>query len=175
MSVIEAGKRGRLAASSRRAFTLIEVMIVLAIVLALSAIIGVAVFGQRDKAQVQLAQTDLQTLEKSIGLFKLDFNRVPMEEEGLEVLWNKELLDPETDVTLYTEYLTEPMPTDRWGNEWGYRAESEYGLDYDLWSNGPDNEEGTEDDITNWEGRDGGDGMGGMGDMMPPPMPEGSP
>lgn len=152
----------------RRAFTLIEVLIALAIVLALSALIGVAVFSQRDKAEVQLAQTELNTLENAINMFRLDYNRVPMEEEGLEVLWNREALDPDADQDAWTKYVEKPMTTDRWGNEWGYRAESEYGADFDLWSNGPDGEPETEDDITSWEGLEGGEGGMG-GDFMPPP------
>jgi len=61
------------------------------------------------------------------------------------------VLDPEADPESYTGYLEEPLATDRWGNEWGYRAESETREGkYDLWSNGPDGEEGTEDDITSW-------------------------
>jgi hypothetical protein len=58
------------------------------------------------------------------------------------------------------------MPLDRWGQAWGYRQVSENGDEkmYDLWSNGPDKQEGTEDDIVSWTTEDeSGDGSGGSG------------
>ena len=152
------GVRERMRASMRRdrrirraAFTLIEVMIVLAIVLALAGLVGVVLFQRQDQAKVQLTKIDLNTLKKALDGFRLDYGRYPTDEEGIQVLWDKELLDAEADVDSYTEYLSEPLSTDRWGGEWGYRQESETREGkYDLWSNGPDKEEGTEDDITAW-------------------------
>lgn len=139
---------------TRRAFTLIEVLIVLGIVLALSAIVGVSVLGRRDDAKLKLAQTNLNVLKGGIKLFVLDFDRHPTDDEGVAVLWNKELLDAEAEEGTWKNYLEEPMANDPWGNPWGYRAESENGATYDLWSNGPDGEEGTEDDINSWKAED---------------------
>lgn len=146
----------------RSGFTLIEVMIVLAIVLALAGLVGVVLFQRQDQAKLDLAKYDLQAIKKAMDFFRLDFGRYPTDEEGVAVLWNKELLDSEAEPEKYTEYLSEPLAKDRWGNEWGYRAESETreGM-YDLWSNGPDGEEGTEDDISLWSStEDEEDGMG---------------
>tara|TARA_Y100000815_G_scaffold112615_1_gene101417 strand:- start:126 stop:632 length:507 start_codon:yes stop_codon:yes gene_type:complete len=158
----------------RRGFTLIEVLIVLAIVLALSAIVGVALFQRQDDAQLQLAQTDMNTIERGMKMFRLDMGRFPTEEEGVAVLWDSELLDADAEETTWKgPYLEEPIPTDRWKNEWGYRAESEYGRDYDLWSFGPDGEEDTEDDITSWSSGDA-EGEFGDGGLEPLPEPGGS-
>ena len=156
----------------RAAFTLIEVMIVLAIVLALAGLVSVALFTRRDQAKIQLTEIDLKTIQNGIKQFRFDFERYPTDEEGVAVLWNSELLDAEADPEKYTEYLEEPLPRDRWDNEWGYRAESETREGkYDLWSNGPDGEEGTEDDITSWSAfEDDEDGFGG-----PAGMPSGAP
>jgi hypothetical protein len=73
-----------------------------------------------------------------------------------EVLWNQQALVVETEQeeALWQRFLEKPAPQDPWRNPWGYRAESEFGLRYDLWSNGPDGEEGTDDDITNWTAED---------------------
>ncbi|MEM7755610.1 MAG: type II secretion system major pseudopilin GspG [Planctomycetota bacterium] len=168
----ESRRKGPVARATRRAFTLIEVLIVLGIVLALSAIIGVAVFGASDEADVKLAETDLNNIEKSMQFFRLDFGRYPTEDEGIAVLWNRELLetDDEADEAKWKSYLEDPIPTDRWGNEWGYREGSEYGQDYDLWSNGPDGEEDTEDDITSWAGAAGGEDGEFGDDFLAPPM-----
>ena len=155
----------------RSAFTLIEVMIVIVIILALSGIVGVALFSRKDEATEKLARIDLNTVKSALKMFRLDYDRWPTEDEGLEVLWSAEALDPESDETKWHKYLEEPMPTDRWGNEWGYHEVSDYGDEsmYDLWSNGPDAEEGTDDDITSWT--EGGDGF--SDDLMPPPPDSG--
>lgn len=141
--------------AGRSGFTLIEVLIVIAIIVALGGLVAVAVFQRRDQATADLARADMQTLKSGLDLFRLDFERWPTEEEGLAVLWDKELLDPDADETRWNTYLNEKMETDRWGSEWGYRAESENREGYyDLWSIGPDKEEGTEDDIQLWESSD---------------------
>ena len=159
--------------SARRAFTLIEVLIVLGIVLALSAIIGVAVFQRGDDAKVSLAETDLNNITSALQLFRLDFERYPTEDEGIAVLWSEETLEVEDDAEESKwkgPYLQSPLPTDRWDNEWGYRDESEYGQPYDLWSNGPDGEEGNEDDITSWANAVT-DEDGGFGEDLLPTAP----
>lgn len=156
-----------------RGFTLIEVMIVIAIVLALAAIVGVAVLGRRDQADVSITQIKLNNLKSAMRQFRLDYGRWPTEEEGVAVLWDREVLDPEADVNKYLSggYLEEPTPEDQWGNEWGYRFPSVRGdeSEYDLWSFGPngEDEDGEGDDIVSWR-RDENDEFGG-GDMMPPP------
>ncbi len=159
-----------------RGFTLIEVMIVIAIVLALTAIVGVAVLGRRDQADVSLTKTKINFLKSALDGFQLDYNRWPTEEEGLAVLWDKELLDPEADVNKYLNkgYMKEPTPTDQWGNEWGYRFPSmrDDETQYDLWSYGPngEDEDGEGDDITSWR-KD--DEDGGFDDGLMPPPPSG--
>lgn len=160
-----------------RGFTLIEVMIVIAIVLALAAIVGVAVLGRRDQADVSLSTIKLKNLQSALKQFNFDFGRWPTEEEGVKVLWDKEALDPNADTSKYLTgtgvigYMDEPTPVDQWGNEWGYRFPSIRGdeTQYDLWSFGPngEDEDGEGDDITSWR-RDDEDGDFG-GDMMPPP------
>ena len=143
-----------------RGFTLIEVLIVLAIVLILAGLVSVSLFNRRDQADVQVTQVNLNTLKSALDQFRLDFRRYPTEEEGLEVLWSRETLDPDADTAMWSSYLSEPMRADAWGNPFGYSTETDdfvmdpmgdedaaSGPTYSLWSNGPDGEEGTEDDI----------------------------
>ena len=157
--------------AARRGFTLIEVMIVIAIVLALTGLIGVAVLGRRDSAKKDTAKIELNTIKNALDLFRHDFDRYPKDEEGLAVLWDKSKLDPEVDTTKWQGSLKDPMPTDRWGQPWGYRQQTEHSDDatrYDLWSFGPDKQEGTDDDINSWsvEGAE-----GGTGESAPTPAP----
>ena len=134
--------------SRRRAFTLIEVMIVLAIIVAMGGIVAVALFQRQKQADVRITRISLKSIESAIEFFRMDYRRFPFEQEGLAVLWDKEMLDPDSDESVWTAYLKKKLDKDAWGSEWGYREESELieGT-YDLWSNGPDGEEGTDDDI----------------------------
>jgi general secretion pathway protein G len=159
-------------------FTLIEVMIVIAIILALSGLVGVAVFAQRDSAKKDTAKVELNTIKRGLEMFRLDFDRWPKDEEGLAVLWDKSKLDPESDATKWKQYLTDPMPNDRWGHAWGYKQVSEHQSDdtkYDLWSNGPDGQEGTDDDITSWSTAGAEGGTGSTAEAPPPSTPKTSP
>lgn len=166
------GGRGRV----RAGFTIIEVMIVIAIILALSGLVGFALLGRRDDAKLKLAEVDMNNIKQAIKLFNLDFDRVPSEEEGLAVLWAKEGLQSEEDQAKWKGYLDSPLPNDRWGTPWGYRAESQTREGgYDLWSFGPDKEDGSDDDINAFAAEDAaaGEGGGSGGDLPPPPPPSG--
>lgn len=167
-------------AHAARAFSLIEIMIVLAIMLVLAGIVGFAVFGQRDKADIQATRVQLDAFDSAMRAFRLDFRRYPTEEEGLAVLWSKETLDPDADQSLWSGYLETPVPTDLWGSEWGYSTESDElaiedeegastGPTFDIWSFGPDKEDGTEDDIHLRQGAGEGDEFGG--DLLAPEAP----
>ncbi len=149
----------------RRGFTLIEVMIVIAIVLALAALVTVNLIGRKRQATGSLAEIDLNSLKAGLKQFYLDYDRWPTEDEGLAVLWDKERLDPEADANRWHKYLEKALTVDRWGTEWGYRQMSEHGdeSECDLWSFGPDKQEGTEDDIVSWTKEDEAmpDGTGG--------------
>lgn len=152
----------RVSRTARRAFTLIEVMIVIAIILALSALVGVALFSRQKEAKSSLAQIDMNTIKKGLQQFYLDFDRFPTDEEGITVLWSKDTLSGDGDQAKWKKYLEDPMPTDRWGNPWGYRQVSEHGDDskYDLWSAGPDGQEGNDDDVNSWPKEDADSGAG---------------
>ncbi|MBL1216347.1 MAG: type II secretion system protein GspG [Planctomycetes bacterium] len=155
--------------SGRRAagFTLIEVLIVLAIVLALGGVVAYNLMPRREEGIEKTVRIQLQMLEGALDQFQLDFGRYPTDEEGIAVLWDKTLLENEDEEAKHMgNYLREKNIKDHWGNEFGYRFPSETDeTTYDLWSNGKDGEEGTEDDITLRESseEDGYD-MGTIGD-----------
>jgi general secretion pathway protein G len=142
-------------------FTLIEVMIVLAIVLALGAIVSVAVLSRRDQANVNLTKTDMNTLKAGLKWFRFEYNRYPTDEEGLAVLWSSETLDPELDESKWKAQLEEPLTKDRWDREWMYLQQSDNDpTRYALWSVGPDGEDGTEDDLKAWADDEADSGFG---------------
>ncbi len=163
---------------TRRAFSVIEVMIVLAIMLLLAGIVGITVFGQKAKADIQATRVQMESIESALRSFRLDFRRYPTDDEGLAVLWNRESLDADADESAWTKYLEKPVAADTWGSAWGYSTETDEFADpddtggiteptFDLWSFGPDREDGTDDDIHLDASSSGEDDLGG--DLLPPP------
>lgn len=156
--------------AAARGFTLLEVMIVIVIILALVGLVTVNLMGSRDEATKGTVSLQLRSIRDALKQFNLTYNRYPTEDEGLAVLWSKTNLTNEEDQAKWRPFLEEPIPTDTWGSPWGYRTESESGRPFDLWSNGPDKQEGTEDDISAWKAT--GEEDGGSG-LPPPPPPSG--
>jgi len=135
--------------SPRRAFTILELLIVIGILLAIGALVVINVMGSQEKADKKLTLVQLQAFKNAIDQFRADMKRIPTQEEGLKVLWSREGLD-ETDAERWGgPYLTDPKKIDAWGSEWLYKVPSEIeGIDFDIVSIGPDRQEGNEDDIS---------------------------
>ena len=151
-----------------RGFTLIEVMIVIVIVLALGSLVAYNLLGTKEKAEDDLVRIDMNTVKQALKQFRFQHNRYPTDDEALKVLWDKTAMTDEDEAKKWTKLLEEPMPKDRYGNEWGYRQKSEHAAEgaddtYDLWSYGRDKLEGTADDIVSWtaDDKDAGASTGG--------------
>ena len=148
-----------------RGFSLVEVMSVIVIIALLSGLATFAVMDRLGEAEESTAAIQLETLESGLKDFRRRMGRFPTEEEGLTVLWSSANLENPDDEEKWSKTLEDPLPNDPFGEAWGYRAESEYGLDFDIWSNGPDREPDPEDDITNWANASGAGGAGGEGEF----------
>lgn len=158
----------RRSAARRRAFTILELLIVIGILLAIGGLVLYNVLGASEKADIKLAKAQIQGFERALEAFKLDMKRWPTEDEGLVVLWDKTRLDSDADQSLWGgPYLKEAKTKDAWGSEWIFRAPSTLreGQPYDIVSIGPDRQEGTEDDITNHQGRESTDGSDDFSDF----------
>jgi general secretion pathway protein G len=136
-----------------RGFTLIEVMIVILIVLALGGVVAWNLMGTKEEADIGTQKYQMKMIDQALRDFRFRHSRWPTDAEGIAVLWDKEKMTEEADLKNWKKHLEKPVPKDKWGNEWGYRQVSEHGDEtmYDLWSYGPDRQEGTEDDIVSWE------------------------
>jgi general secretion pathway protein G len=158
-----------------RGFTLIEVLIVIAILLALGGLIVVNLMPVQEKSDVKLQRIQIDGLAQAMDLFKFNMKRWPTEDEGLAALWDKSSIQDEAEQARWEgPYMKNPVTKDNWDHELIYRNPSERGEDaYDIVSMGPDGEEGTEDDITNFDRLKNADGEVGEGDnLAPPPTPE---
>jgi general secretion pathway protein G len=90
----------------------------------------------------------MQMIKKAVMMFRNDVKRLPTEEEGIVVLWDKSALDEEVAARWQGPYLEEAIPNDIWGRELKYLPTEDSSFGFDLISVGPDGEEGTADDIT---------------------------
>lgn len=136
---------------SQAGMTLIEIMVVIAIIAGLAGIIGVSVFGQRDKANIENTSIQVSNLMDALNLYKLDNNRYPSTEQGLEALVTKPSVGKEPKNYPPDGYLKK-IPTDAWGNEFQYASPGTHGEKIEIWSCGPDEECDNEDDVVSWEG-----------------------
>lgn len=103
--------------SAASGFTLVELLVVLAILTLLAGIVGPRVLSQLGGAKTKSAAVQIADIEKALEIFKLDVGRFPTNEEGLEAL-NKR---PATAPGWSGPYLKgEGMPADPWGHPYRY-------------------------------------------------------
>ncbi len=149
MYSVRAKRRNR---KSRKAFTLLEILLVVGLLALLAAFVVPAVTTQGERAKVGLAKAAVgpnSPLSTNINMFKFDTGQWP---EELKYLVEK----PDDDDIAekwggpYIESLK--GLEDPWGNEYEFEAPGQHNVSkYDLYSVGPDGADGTEDDVNNWE------------------------
>lgn len=115
-------------------FTLIEMLVVLAIIGMISALVGPQVMKYLSRAKIDSARVEIQSLETALDLFRLDIGRYPNEQEGLTSLVEK----PANLPVWNGPYVKKKSaPVDPWGQPYVYRFPGKQGT-YDLYSRGPD-------------------------------------
>jgi general secretion pathway protein G len=134
--------------SRQAGFTLIEVMVVLLIIGIMASMVAPQILGQQESAQLKKAAVDIQQLESSLEMYKLQNNQFPTTEQGLEALVTAPTIDPIPRNYPENGFIKR-LPDDPWDNPYQLISPGEMGV-IDIFSNGPDREPGTEDDIGNW-------------------------
>jgi general secretion pathway protein G len=135
----------------QQGFTLLEIMVVVVIMGMLSAIVATNVMGSKEQASIEKASMDIKALDNALDMYKLDNNRFPTTEQGLDALVNKPTSSPEPKSYRKDGYIKD-LPQDPWGNDYMYINPGTHNSSrYDLYSLGPDGEDGTDDDIGNWK------------------------
>lgn len=129
-------------------FSLIEVMVVIAILGLLASLILPNVLGSADQANRQKARTDIIALENALAQYKLDNGTFPTTEQGLEALIEQPAVEPLPRNYRRGGYI-QRLPADPWQNEYMLLSPGEFS-DIDIFSAGPDGQTGTDDDIGNW-------------------------
>jgi general secretion pathway protein G len=132
-----------------RGFTLIELMVVLVIIGVLAALIVANMLDRADDARVTAARTDVNNLMQALKLYRLDNQRYPTGEQGLEALVRKPTAG--TVPPNWRPYL-DKLPNDPWGRPYQYVNPGVRG-EVDVFSFGADGQPGGEArdaDVGSW-------------------------
>ena len=135
-------------ARTQQGFTLLEVMIVLVIIGIIAGMIVPNLMGSQDTAREQKAAIDISSLETALGMYRSQNYKYPSTEQGLEALITETDVEPLPRRFPEGGYLKR-LPKDPWGNEYQLLHPGEHGK-MDVFTMGPDGEQGTDDDIGNW-------------------------
>ena len=138
-----------------RGFTLIEVLVVLAIIATLAALVGPSVFRNVGDSRAQAAKSQLELFALALEQYRLDNHVYPTTEQGLAALRTMPVTG-EPPPNWRGPYLRRVVPDDPWGRPYIYVAPGRENPEtYDLYSLGRDGRpvgEGEDADVTSWGG-----------------------
>jgi general secretion pathway protein G len=128
----------------RKAFTLVELLVVILIIAMLAAFVAPRMFKGLGKAKADIARAKMAIIENALGRFYIDCGRYPDDSEGLEAL----MIQPsDTEDKWNGPYLKESDLLDPWNNPYIYIADGQYNIgSFDLISLGADGMDGGEGD-----------------------------
>ncbi len=129
----------------RKGFTLVELMLVVIIISVLVAMAMPRLAGRSEEARIAAASADIfSNISTALDLYELDNGSYP---DSLDALRAKP-----TDMVNWKGPYLKKRPLDPWQRAYKYKSPGTHNSeDYDLYSLGPDGQEGTADDITNWQ------------------------
>src|SRR5580704_6294614 len=128
-------KRRKIAAQSRKGFTLVELLLVLTILAILAAIVLPRMTGSTERARQTAATTQISTLGTALGAYEVDTGSYPRGREGLQAL----MVKPRDAINWHGPYMEKEIPPDPWGHPYVYECPGKHNPSgYDLSAVGPD-------------------------------------
>jgi general secretion pathway protein G len=125
---------------ARNAFTLMEMMLVLAIIALLIAVGAVTLTNVQEGAEITTAQAQINTIKTAMISYKNHNRALPGKLE--------DLVSPPANAKIKRKYIEEAGITDPWGEKYQLRSPGKKsGEAFDLYSMGPDKKDGTQDDV----------------------------
>jgi general secretion pathway protein G len=144
-------KKHRFADNTISGFTLIELIVVIAILGLLAAFLAPNVMQQFSGAQSKTARLYIKTLSTELDKFRIDAGRYPTTQEGLNAL----IQCPSGLAGCNGPYLRDKsLLKDPWNNDWKYTSPGSSGRPFEIMSFGEDGKEGGEGnakDVKSWE------------------------
>ena len=119
--------------AAQRGFTLLELLVVMAIIGLLAGYVGPRYFAQIGKSEVKAARAQIDGLEKALDQYRLDTGHYPSQDQGLAAITKKPANEPRWD----GPYLKKDLPMDPWGRAFIYKIPGERG-EFELVSLGKD-------------------------------------
>ena len=140
-------------ARGRAGFTLIEILVVIAVIAMLAALVAPNVFQHVGTAKDATARSQIELLGAALDAYRLDNGRYPTTEQGLNALQVQPTIQP-LPSNWRGPYLRKAVPPDPWGTPFIYLSPGEMNQrGYDLLSLGADGEpggEGEDADVVSW-------------------------
>lgn len=125
-----------------RGFTLLELLVVVAIIGLLAAFVGPRLFGNVSKSEVTTAKAQIEAFARAIDSYRLDTGRFPETAQGLQAL----VVRPADSPKWNGPYLQKEVPLDPWGHAYVYKRPGNNGRDYEITSYGRDGSPGGADE-----------------------------
>jgi general secretion pathway protein G len=142
-------RRRRSSDHNQSGFTLVEILVVIAIIGLIMGLVGPRVLNYLTDSKAKAAQIQIESLGSALDLYFLDTGKYPTSSEGLSALVQR----PGGRPTWNGPYLKGGnVPKDPWGNPYMYRSPGQHGI-YDIMSYGADGQEGgtgASADLTSW-------------------------
>lgn len=135
------------ARNATRGFTLIEVLVVLAIISILAGVVAVNIVGKPAEAKIAATRTQLRALKTAVNLYRTDHGTPPTLAQGLAALIEKPTAPPVPATYPADGYLdTKAMPRDGWNNDFIYLVPGRRGETFEIISYGSDGQPDGEND-----------------------------
>ena len=130
-------KRNAIKRSVQRGMTIVEIMVVVAIIGLVMGAVAVGALPALNRASCKTAWTETQNIQQAVVVYQTDNNGDC----------------PKSIADLVSGKYLSKEPKDPWNQGFKMKCPGEKGGDADVWSSGKDKQEGTEDDIKGWAGQ----------------------